>query len=411
MKFIILIISSLLLATAISIYIQHDSGYMTMTIAGWTVQMSFVLFVIIVITLFLILYALAGVINSFIKAPERLRQWQANKAQQLSEKYLSQGLMSLVKGDLAGAEKFLIKGAKHSRSPLANYLAAAQVAQKLGVLKHRDQYLRKARLAAQDKHVLIDLVQAELQLKNSQPQQALQKLSDLHEQQPGHNEINKALLHTYIELGHWSTVLALLATTKSKKCGLTKEQIQRTKIQAYIGLLRQANNTVTGKETLQETWNAIPKKLQKTPVLIEAYTEEKLKSSDSADCEPLLRRALKNQPTAGLINLYGLVASDNPARQLKFVENLLSKHGSNDILLLTLGRLSARNKLFGKAKNYLQQSLVINPLPETYQMLGQVMTELGEHETATQNYQKGLELITRSRQHDSANILLPEHSE
>lgn len=411
MKFIILFISSLLLATAASIYIQHDGGYMTMTIAGWTVQMSFALFVITVIILFLILHVLVRVINGVINAPEQLRQWHANKAQRLSEQYLSQGLISLVKGDFISAEKLLIKGAKHSQSPLANYLAAAQIAQKLGVLERRDQYLLKAQEGDQDNHILVDLIQAELQLKNSQPQQALQKLSNLHEQQPGHIDVNKALLHTCVELGHWSTVLELLSTTKGKKYGLTKEQIQHIKLQAYAGLLQQVNNTADNKEMLRKNWNAIPKKLQKDPYLIEVYTEEKLKLSDSADCEPLIRRALKKQPTATLINLYGLVESNNLARQLKFVEGLLTQHGRNDILLLTAGRLSAKNKLFGKAKNYLQESLVINPLPETYQMLGQLMAELGEHETATENYQKGLQLATLSQQHKPEGLLLEEHSD
>ena len=62
--------------------------------------------------------------------------------------------------------------------------------------------------------------------------------------------------------------------------------------------------------------------------------------------------------------------------------------------MLTLGRLSVKNKLWGKARTYLEESIEINPLPEAYRTLATVLEELGEHGAAAVQYQKGLELAT-----------------
>ena len=62
------------------------------------------------------------------------------------------------------------------------------------------------------------------------------------------------------------------------------------------------------------------------------------------------------------------------------------------VLLLCLGRLSLRNRLFGKARDYLQSSLQIEPRSETYRELGQLLEQLNETQAALDCYRKGLAL-------------------
>ncbi len=110
----------------------------------------------------------------------------------------------------------------------------------------------------------------------------------------------------------------------------------------------------------------------------------------------MIHKALKNQWDLALVDLYGQVEGKEKAKQLKFAESFLSSHARNSVLLLTLGRLSARNKLWGKARTYLEESIEINSLPETFRTLASVLDELGEHEAAAVYYQRGLELATVS---------------
>ena len=51
------------------------------------------------------------------------------------------------------------------------------------------------------------------------------------------------------------------------------------------------------------------------------------------------------------------------------------------------------NSLYtGKARSYLESSLAIRPSPETYHELGQLMLQVGEQESASDAFQRGLTL-------------------
>ena len=392
MRLLLLIIISLLLAVAVGTYTEHDAGQMIITISGWTIQTSFSFFVISIVVLFLLFYFLLRMISRFWNMPGQLGSWKKGRHQRLSEKYLSRGLMALVEGNWNKAEVSLTKGAPYSQAPLVNYLAAARAAQQLGAVERRDSYLMQAYKEDPDEEVAIGLVQAELQIKQQQTEQALATLTHLHNQKPKQDQVKNMLLHTYAELKDWDAMLKLLP--KVQRAGiLPREQIQARQLEAYGGLLKQVGMDAD-KEKLSNAWLNIPRKLRTEFHLIEVYTEEKLKLTDASDCEPLIHKALKKQWDIALLGLYGLVEGKDIARQLKFAEGFLSSHAREPVLLLTLGRLSVKNKLWGKARTYLEESIEINPLPEAYRTLATVLEELGEHGAAAVQYQKGLELAT-----------------
>jgi len=402
-KLLALIIISLLLAVGIGNYAEHDSGQMIITISGWTIQTSFSFFVISIVVLFLMFYFLLRLISRFWNMPGQLGSWKKGRHQRLSEKYLSRGLMALVEGDWNKAEVSLTKGAPHSQAPLVNYLAAARAAQQLGAVERRDGYLMQAYKDDPDAEVAIGLVQAELQIKQQQTEQALATLTHLHDQKPKQDQVKNMLLHTYAELKDWDAMLELLP--KIQRAGiLPREQIQARQLEAYGGLLKQVGMDAD-KEKLGNTWSNIPRKLRAEFHLIEVYTEEKLKLSEASDCEPLIHKALKKQWDIALLGLYGLVEGKDIARQLKFAESFLSSHAREPVLLLTLGRLSVKNKLWGKARTYLEESIEIKPLPEAYRTLASVLDELGEHGAAAVQYQKGLELATAGVVVDGVKLL------
>lgn len=413
MKLLILIIFSLLLALGIGSYVETDAGQMILTISGWTIQTSFSFFIISIVVLFLLLHYTLRLINRLWRMPVQMGSWQKTRHQRLSERYLSRGLMALVEGDWNKAEVYLTKGAPHSETPLVNYLAAARAAQQLGAIQRRDDYLLMAYRDDPDAELEIGLVQAELQIKQNQNQQALATLTHLHDKKPKQEQVKKMLLHTYAELKDWDAMLELLP--KVERTGLlSREQIQAKQLQAYAGLLRKtalesdnsvADKTELLKEKLNNAWLRIPKKLRNQLHLIEVYTEEKINLSDSLECEPLLRKALNKQWDVALMDLYGQVEGKDKAKQLKFAESFLPGHARDAILLLTLGRLSARNKLWGKAKTYLEESIEINARPEAHRTLASVLDELGEHEEAAYQYQMGLELATAPLSPDSVKLL------
>ncbi len=403
MKLLLLFIAALLMAASVASYTAGESGIVLITILDWTIQTSVTFFLILLILIFVLIYFSVRMFLQIWDAPGELRRWKKQRRQQLSEKYLTRGLLALVEGRWKAAEEVLIKGARYTNTPLINYLCAARAAQRQGKVAQRDQYLGIAHARDPDAKIALGLTQAELQISQQQTELALATLTHLYEQQPEQKQVKVMLLKTCTDLGAWKDVLQLLPELERAKL-LPKENIIAAQLQSYAGLLREAGSNAD-KRQLENVWSVIPKKLRRELHLLEVYTTEKLKFADTEECEPLLKQALKIRWDAEIVRLYGLVEGKDPARQLVFAESLQANHARDPVLLLTLGRLSMRNSLWGKARAYLKECIEIHPVPEAYRELAILLEKQGDYSAAASYYQQGLSLATAVVRHDSAKLL------
>ncbi|MEJ2464607.1 MAG: hypothetical protein P8045_02755, partial [Candidatus Thiodiazotropha sp.] len=90
----------------------------------------------------------------------------------------------------------------------------------------------------------------------------------------------------------------------------------------------------------------------------------------------------------------GRIELNDPTHQLTVAEGWLKQHPEDAGLLLTLARLALKNKLWGKARSYLEASIAIAPTPECYQQLGLLLERLGETDKASQCFRAGLSLAS-----------------
>ena len=403
MKALIVFFIALFLAATVGLLAANDAGYIIITIADWTIQTSTVFFMVVFIFIFFLAYICIRLVFHIWGIPASLRVWRKQKRQELSERYLNRGLLALVEGRWKAAENALIKGVKYTNTPLVNYLCAARAAQWQGKVDFRDYYLRLANTEDQKSKIAIGLTQAELQINEQQTEQALATLMHLNEQQPNQKQVKLMLLKTYSDLQAWREILAILPELDRKKL-LPKEIIVATKLNAYAGLLQEAGEQAN-KHKLEQVWSEIPKKLRKELHILEVYTREKLKFADTAECEPLLKTAIRHKWDTEIVHLYGLVQGKDPDKQLAFAESLQSGHARDATLLLTLGRLSMRNSLWGKASAYLKESIQINPMPESYRELAILLEKQGDYSAASSYYQQGLTLATTAVKHDAVKLL------
>jgi tetratricopeptide (TPR) repeat protein len=101
---------------------------------------------------------------------------------------------------------------------------------------------------------------------------------------------------------------------------------------------------------------------------------------------------LKHHRNDALVYYYGVVSSADSRRHLAMAESLLVGHETDAVALLTVGRLSLRNQVWGKARSYLEASLHSRPDAQTYHELGNLLDGLGEHELAAKCFRDGLRL-------------------
>ena len=243
-----------------------------------------------------------------------------------------------------------------------------------------------------DASLAVGITQAELQLSELQTEQALATLEHLQNKEPNQTQVKQLLLETYTDLNDWQSVLNIIPSIE-KTSLYPREQIQAKQLDAYAGLLKEAG-TRKDQQTLNTIWTNIPRKLKQHFYLIEVYVSERLKFADTTDCEVLLKSALKRQWDNLLVRLYGLVVGSDLTKQQATAESWLNNHSRDAVLLLTLGRICMRNQLWGKARDYLRESIDVQANPEAYYEFARLHEQEGDREAAAECYEKGLTLAT-----------------
>lgn len=188
---------------------------------------------------------------------------------------------------------------------------------------------------------------------------------------------------------NWHHILEILPQLENKTW-ISKDQIQALQQESYEGLLSEEKYTYD-LSTLEEIWNNLSSKLKKDPLLLNFYIQALIRHHEDAKAELLIIKQLKKEWFGPLVSTYSLIKSTNPARQFAVAEKWLKKHPDDPYLLLSLGRLCRQRKLWGKAKDYLEKSLIYDSSnPETYLELGALFENLEEPLQALFWFKKGL---------------------
>jgi HemY protein len=386
--FLIILVGSIFLGWKIS----EDPGLAFFSYKQWSAEMPLWFAVLSAIIIFYLGYILLRVMNGMGFSLYRWRNWRKWRRKYKSYSKTNQGLVELIEGNWNNAEYYLLEGVTQSDAPLVNYLAAAYAADQRGGYERRDAFLLKAHAIAPQAEIAIGLTQAQLQLKHGELEQALATLDHLRKIAPNQKLVLKLLERVYVRLADWPELLKLLPTLRKKKL-ITAEEQQNFENHIYLEML-----SGTTPETLPAVWEGVPKKLRQQPVLLSGYAKKLPLESAQADAlEKLLNSTLKTSWNKELVKTYGLLPGSDPVKQLAKAEKWLPEHNTDATLYLTLGLLSMRCQLWGKAKNYLETSLNLEPDPETYAAYGKLLESLGDQKAALSSYRDGIELAGSRR--------------
>jgi HemY protein len=132
---------------------------------------------------------------------------------------------------------------------------------------------------------------------------------------------------------------------------------------------------------------------------MEAYLRALLTTGESAEAIRLLTKYIKYQWSDRLVELLGYIDNQDAAEQILLLEGWVKDRPKNVNLMLTLGRLSLRNKLWGKAREYFESALHFSnntgSSAEINAELGRLLEHLGEHEKSLLCYRQAMGLMDR----------------
>jgi len=363
-----------------------DNGYVLINFYGYVFETS----VPILALLLVLAYLIVRILVQVWRAPRRLGEAWARARINYAGRQATKGYIALAEGRLARGERLLTRGARLSETPLLNYLAAARAAQMQGDRERRDGWLRMAceqEPAAQD---AVLLTQAELQLEDGQYAEALASLNRVRERHPTHAQALKLLGELHYRRKEWQPLADLLPLLR-RRGNVPAEMLDEWCVDACGNIMTSQR---LDRAALDKVWDEIPRHLRLEPRLTLTRAKALIACGAIEDAEVEIRRTLKERWSDALIDLYGDLAAVDPATHLKRIETWLRERPDDPALLLAAGRASVRHQLWGKARSYLEASLAIRPAPDTYRALGQLMARVGESQSASKAYERGLAMAS-----------------
>lgn len=392
----LLAVLAIVVAAALGIAVAKHSGYVMVSYGSFRYQSGLWAALGGLIGLVVVLWLLRYVLGLILSSTGVVNPWSRRNRRRRTRIAIEQGQLDLAEGRWASAQRHLHRAAEAERQPLLYYLGAARAANELGRTEESDNLLERALERQPQAELAVALTHAQLQMDRGDSDGALETLLAMQQRHPHNGQVLRLLQHLHLQRGDWPALIRLLPDLRKGKVLPATELAaleQRAWGQNLSIAATRGDDAVAARQALERAWQQLTAAQRQEPQLVLAYAEQLRQVGAQGEAEQVLRAALKRQFESHLARLYGLIRGDDLARQLQTAEGWLKEHAQDPSLLLTLGRLSLQNRLWGKARDYLESSLRFERNPETCAELARLLASMGETERSNQLFQEGLGLL------------------
>lgn len=358
-------------------WVAEDPGYVLLRMRGWRVETT----VVAALVILLLAWALLGL-------AWRLLRWPfgalSRRHRRLSQQRLGEGLVALIEGRHGDAERDLNRAARLDSLRGPALLASAEAASRRG---EQGRALEALNRASQHAPQAARVLRARLLRREGKPAEALALLaseSDKGTLTPGGwRELAQAAL----ESGDLARARATLEPLH-KSGALGSRAYAALEAQVLAATLQAAPDGAA----LNALWSQMPKAQRRVPAVVDAYARRASSFGLVLPAMDELESALRREWSPLLIATYGSLAGDDVEPRLRRAEGWLDAHPNDAPLLLTLGRMCVRLKLWGKAHQYLQRSLELMPGAAAWEARGDAFAGQGDAAQAQRCYRNALAL-------------------
>jgi HemY protein len=388
-------LAALVLGAAVALLLGSDPGYVQVSVHGWTLQATLASVVVGLLVVCAVVVALVWLLRTFnpikLFKPDAWRNFMARRS---AEDATTEGLELLLLGRWQDAYRYLVEYADKVDNPVVNYLGGAIAAHERGDKLGRNFCLDRAEKRARGDDYGIRALRAWFDTRDGETEKGLALFLALKRLVPESPFILRSIKDCYLKLTDWEGLHELLPLLEKHKI-VVADELQALKLRVEQHRLIQASTEST--EALRLAWQEVPKPLKAEHALVGLYLKCLVQRGEDVEAGALLSRQLKQKWDDELVGLLGYAQNGNPQQLLLFLEEQLKERPNNPILLLTLGRVSLRNQLWGKAREYFELALRMSTsgtmTAEVSAELARLLHRLGEIEPSLANYQRAMQLL------------------
>ena len=299
-----------------------------------------------------------------------------------------EGLLYFVRGNWQSSYKLLTKAAGDRDASVVNYLAAAYAAFEMGDKDSWTRCLEKAELEYPAARSTVNSLKAQLLFRSGQLEQCLAVLEQLKKSSLNDASLLRLLKEVYVRLEDWPKLKELVPVLEKdriidqEEAGKILKRVFMEELYAVYGQSRVDGDKPGATARLGKLWKKAPARYREDEKVVRHYADLLVKLGQKGIAAKAIEAAISKNWSESLVLRYGEQDFDNSQQQLLVAESWLKERPANARLLLSLGRISMRNELWGKAREYYETGIRIAPSAEAYGELSRLLKHLGETETS-----------------------------
>ena len=373
------------LAVAVALGARLNDGYVLLVFPPWRAEVSLNLLILVLLGLFMVFYAAMRLFSATFGLPKRVREYRARQQRDKAGLVFQDAVRLLFEGRFGQAMKKAAEAHAAGTAPGLSALIAARAAQRMREPAKQQYWLEHAKTDDPRTEAATLMLDAEMANEERRFDVALDALEKLQGKQGRHIAALRLELRARQGAGDWDGVIKLVRQL-AKRDALPDEVVREILTQAHLACI--AKRRVDERQLIAYL-RSVPSGERSQRVVLAAARALGAIGADN-DAQKLIESALDAagsdawQPE--LLAIYGRLADGEQTARIAKAEAWLRRHPDDALLLMALGRMCQRQRLWGKAQSYLEASLSVAPTQEAHLELARLLDQLGREQDANKHY-------------------------
>jgi HemY protein len=365
---------------------RFDAGQVLLVYPPYRVDISLNLFVVGIIVLFIVLYALMRIVRNIWRMPQRVAAYRERSRAAKAQAALRDAIGNLYAGRFSRAEKAARDALTIGANKGAAGLIAATAAHRMHEYARRDEWL--AQIDEPDWQDARLMATADMRADGRDADGALAALTEMQSQGGRRIHAQQIALRAQQQVKNWAEVLKLVKTLEKREA-IHPAAAVRLRQQAAENLLRDRRHDA---DALLEVWHSLSSTERHSPRLADLAAELLGALNRQPEARKIVEEALAHNWDARLLRRYPDTAGNDALPLIQKAEAWQKERPDDADLLFSLGRLCLHQQLWGKAQSFLEAALKLadnEPLKcRTHRALARLFEQLGDAGKANQHYRE-----------------------
>lgn len=385
MRWIFWILGLFALAVGLALALRVNTGYALFVWPPYRVELSLNLLALVLLAAFAAGYLLLRFVLGAIGLPAQVRLYRARRRSERARTSMLEAVGAYFEGRYGHAQRAAARAMEAAESPALGAVVAARAAHEMREYDARDAYLARAGRIAPDATAMRAVATADMLLDQRRFQDALAALKALPRK---HTTALRLELKAQQQAGNWEATLPLIDQLERRG---VFDITQAGQLRRYAHMENLKRKT-PDQRALEECWQKIPAAQQRDTKVAAAAAQRFIALGGTAEAIRIIEQALAAEWDSDLAGIYAECSGADTISQIERAERWLESNPRDAVLLHALGRLCARQLLWGKAQNYLEASISVEPTYTAHLAAAQLHDQLGNTDAARRHYRASLDL-------------------